>query len=134
MMLYPIWHPLPRPRFFPEDPRLDRLLDSYDRTIGYFKLRMFRRNARDLRKGIFGPKGLRQVPDSGGGVLAFDLPKGWTLRLTYHAAGDYDFERRRLKAGDVEAEFFPPAIRTEPRISRNGPRTSREEGLQQPSP
>src|SRR5271165_5609787 len=67
-----------------------------------------RRNARDLRKGIFGPKGLRQVPDSGGGVMDFNLPKGWTLRLTYHAAGDYDFERRRMRAADVEAEFIPP--------------------------
>jgi hypothetical protein len=51
-MLYPIWTLLPRPRFFPEDPQLDRLLASnYDPKAGYFKLRMFRRNARDLRKG-----------------------------------------------------------------------------------
>src|SRR5271166_2520613 len=108
-MLYPIWQWLPRPRHFPEDPTLDRLLDSnYDPMVGYFKMRMFRRNARDLRKGIFGPKGLRQVPDSGGGVMDFNLPKGWTLRLTYHAAGDYDFERRRMRAADVEAEFIPP--------------------------
>ena len=41
-----------------------------------------RRNARDLRKGLFGPKGVRDVP-KGEGVRTFDLPRGWTLRLTY---------------------------------------------------
>ena len=51
-MLYPIWQPLPRPRHFPEDPRLDQLLDSYfDPAIGGFKLGLWRRGARDLRKG-----------------------------------------------------------------------------------
>ena len=42
-MLYPRWQPLPRPRHFTEDPKLDRLLDSYfDPGIGYFKLRLWR--------------------------------------------------------------------------------------------
>ena len=51
-MLYPMWQPLPRPRHFPEDPKLDRLLDSYlDPAIGGFKLGLWRRGARDLRKG-----------------------------------------------------------------------------------
>jgi hypothetical protein len=113
-VLYPTWHPLPRPRFFPSDPDLGRLLDSnYDSRIGYFKLRMKRRHAQGLRKGLFGPKGLRNVPDRSGGAMQFDLPNGWTLRLTYYAAGEYDFERRRMKAGDVDAEFIPPTMREE---------------------
>jgi hypothetical protein len=57
-MLYPIWQPLPRPSHFPQDPKLDWLLASnFDPRLDYFELRMFRRNARDLRKGLFGPKG-----------------------------------------------------------------------------
>jgi hypothetical protein len=40
--------------------------------------------------------------------MEFSLPKGWTLRLTYYAAGDYDRENRRAKAGEVNAEFIPP--------------------------
>jgi hypothetical protein len=89
-MLYPIWILLPRPAHFPQDPKLDRLLASYGPKIGRFKLQMKRRHARDLRKGLFGPKGLRRVPDCDGGPMEFDLPNGWTLRLTYYAAGEYD--------------------------------------------
>jgi hypothetical protein len=113
--LYPIWLPLPRPRFFPDDPDLDRLLDRhFDPAIGGFTLRIKRRHARDLRKGLFGSKGLLNVPDRSGGVMEFDLPKGWTLRLTYYAAGEYDFELRRMKAGEVDAKFIPPRMREEP--------------------
>jgi len=104
MMLYPTWHPLPRPPSFPEDPQLDRLVADYEPTMEGFRLRMKRRNARDLRKGIFGPKGSRDVPDQGGGVMAFELPKGWRLRLTYH-------ETSGMNAGDVDAEFISPARR-----------------------
>ena len=107
-MLYPIWQPWPRPRFFPSDADLDRLLDRYDPRVGYLKLPMKRRHARDLRKGLFGSKGLQNVPDKSGGEMEFDLPNGWTLRLTYHSAGEYDFAGRRFKGGDVDAEFFPP--------------------------
>jgi hypothetical protein len=109
-MLYPIWQPLPRPRHFPEDPRLDRLLDSYAPKIGYFRLPMFRRNARDLRKGLFGPKGLRDVPKDQG-VRTFDLPDGWTLQLTYGERSD-DWR----EAGDVVVEFIPPTIRKRPPV------------------
>ena len=49
--LYPIWIPLPRPPHFPRDPKLDRLLASYDSKIGCFELQMKRRHARALRKG-----------------------------------------------------------------------------------
>ena len=74
-MLYPIWQPLPRPRHFPEDPRLDQLLDSYfDPAIGGFKLGLWRREARDLRKGLFGPKGLRKNVPQGEGVRTFRPP------------------------------------------------------------
>jgi hypothetical protein len=135
-MLYPIWQRLPRPRFFPEDPRLDRLLASnYDPAIGDFKLSLRRREARDLRKGIFGPKGSRVVPKFSGdldeydGVMEFDLPNGWRLRLTYERPP------RKIRAGEVAAEFIPPAMRAERRILHRGPRTSREEAhSQQPSP
>jgi hypothetical protein len=105
-MLYPIWQLLPRPRHFPEDPKLDRLLDRYfDPAIGRFSLGMMRRNARDLRKGLFDPKGVRDVP-KGEGVLTLDLPNGWTLSLTYDVPPDGWSE-----PSDVVAEFIPPTKR-----------------------
>ena len=98
---------MPRPRYFPEDPKLDQLLHSnYEPRAGYFKLRLWRREARDLRKGLFGPKGLRNVP-KGEGVLTLDLPNGWTLRLTYDVPPD-----GRNEPGDVVAEFIPPTMQT----------------------
>ena len=110
--LYPIWQQLPRPRWFPEDAKLDWLLDSnYDPTVGPFTLSLRRREARDLRKGIFGPKGSRNVPKFTGdleeydGVMDFVLPRGWRLRLTY-APPPW-----RREAGNVEAEFIPPPVR-----------------------
>ena len=91
------------PPHFPDDPELDRLLDSdFDPRLGYFELEMFRRNARDLLKGLFGPEGVKDVP-KGKGVRRFDLPNGWTLRLRYrHRPGDF------RKPGYVDAEFIPP--------------------------
>ena len=129
LMLYPIWTPLPRPVHFPQDPKLDRLLDSYDPEIGRFELQMKRRHARALRKGLFGPKGLRRVPDRDGGSMEFDLPYGWALRLTYYAAGGYDFKRRRMKAGDVDAEFIPPKTRKRTPNSLQRPTPSVEEAM-----
>jgi hypothetical protein len=117
-MLYPTWHPLPRPRHFPENPKLDRLLaSSYDPGMRRFKLSLWRREAPDLREGLFGPKGLRDVP-RGAGVRTFELPRGWTLRLTYDAPPDSWRE-----PGDVVAEFVPPATRRRPPNSppRPGP-------------
>ena len=112
-MLYPIWQPLPRPRHFPQDQKLDRLLDSYfDPGLDYFNLPMTRREARDLRKGLFGPKGSRVVPwffgnlDEYNGFMEFDLPNGWRLHLTYAPPPS------GFKAGMVEAEFIPPTMRT----------------------
>jgi hypothetical protein len=108
---YPIWVRGPRPAHFPEAPEIDRLLDSnFDPRLDHIKVRMKRRNARALRKGILGPKGVRRVPGKSGGVKELALPNGWTLRLTYYAAGGYDFERRRAKAGEVDAEFIPPRL------------------------
>ena len=108
----PIWTQEPRPPHFPGTPELDRLLDSYfDPTLGYFKMRMKRRNARALRRVIFGPKGIRNVPDKSGGVMRLDLPNAWTLGLTYYAAGAYDYDLRRAEAGDVDVEFIPPRAR-----------------------
>jgi hypothetical protein len=108
MELRPIWVKEPLPRHFPQDPRLDRLLDSnYGPRSGYFKLRIKRRHARDLRKGMFGPKGIRRnVPDSDGGVRVFDLPDEWLLRLTYYPTRGGDPESG-WEAGDVDAEFIP---------------------------
>jgi hypothetical protein len=127
-MLYPIWQRLPRPRFFPDDLDLNRLLANYFHPGERgFRKRMKRRNARDLRKGLFGSKGLLKVPDKSGGVMAFDLPNGWTLRLTYYAAGEYDFEHRRATAGDVDAEFIPPRMSQRHGIpSRDGERGAEE--------
>ena len=113
-MYYPQWVRLPRPRHFPEDPRLVRLVASYAATIEGFTLRMKRRNARDLRKGIFGPKGIRTVPGGDGGVREFALPRGWTLRLTYH-------ETFWFEAGDVSAEFIPPVIQEARSIPQREP-------------
>ena len=108
-MLYPVWQELPRPYHFPQDPALDRLLASnYDRGLDGFKLCLWRREARDLRKGLFGPKGSRKVPKFTGkhdvhdGVMRFVLPNGWRLVLTY------DPPPYSRIAGSVEAEFFPP--------------------------
>jgi hypothetical protein len=127
-MFYPIWQPLPRPPFFPEDPELERLLNSnYDPALGQFKVRMKRRHARDLRKGLFGPQGLRKVPDNSGGMMVFDLPNGWTLRLTYYAAGEYDVDRRRMKAGDVDAKFIPPTMHQRPRVPAQDGQSGAEE-------
>jgi hypothetical protein len=105
-MLYPIWQRLPRPPYFPGSPELDRLLDGYNPNGDYFKLLLWRREARDLRKGLFGPKGLKTVPKSDG-VQRFQLPNGWMLRLTYYATH---------WAGQVTAEFIPPTMRDEPPI------------------
>jgi hypothetical protein len=40
---------------FPQHPKLERLLASYDPEIGYFKLTLWRRQARALRRELFGP-------------------------------------------------------------------------------
>src|ERR1700738_615081 len=90
---------------FPEDWRLKRLLRSYDPEIGYFKLKMKRRHARDLRRVLFGSKGLLEGPDGEGRVMKFPPPKGWTLRLTYL---EFDEDARGYPTGDVDAEFIPP--------------------------
>jgi hypothetical protein len=119
--LYPIWQRLPRPRFFPQDPRLDRLLASnYDRGLDGFQLTLPRRGARDLRKGLFGPKGSRVVPmlsskrEEYDGLMEFDLSNGWRLRLTYEPRPS------RRRTGRVEAGFIPPRLRRSGRHSQEG--------------
>jgi hypothetical protein len=111
----PITDRFGRPPNFPYDERLERLLLTYNPDIGYFELQLKRRNARDLRKELFGPKGLRDVPDRYGDVMTFRLPNGWRLRLTYYEQ-EYDYETRHLAAGDVDAEFIPPPMRAEPPV------------------
>jgi hypothetical protein len=99
-----------RPPHFPDNPRLDRLITTgFAASLGPFILRLVRRQARDLRKGLFGPFGSREVPtDVFGrrcaGVMTFDLPRGWLLRLSY-AAPPPAWE---FIASDVLAEFLPP--------------------------
>ena len=56
--------------------------------------------------------------------MLFDLPKGWTLRLTYHAKGVFE---RRVKAGDVDAEFIPPTMHHRPRIPSQDGQSGAEE-------
>jgi hypothetical protein len=121
LILYAIWQRLPRPRFFPQDPRLDRLLaGNYDRGLAGFELSLRRREARDLRKGLFGPKGSRVVPmlsskrEEYDGLMEFDLPNGWRLRLTYRPPPS------TRKAGQVDAEFIPPRARRSRRYSQEG--------------
>jgi hypothetical protein len=73
---HPIWTQEPRPPHFPDAPEIDWLLDShFDPRLGYFKQRMKRRNARALRRAIFGPKGIRRVPGRPGGVVELDCPR-----------------------------------------------------------
>jgi hypothetical protein len=91
---------------------LDRLLDNYDPDVGYFELGLWRREARNLRKGLFGPKGLRDVPQ-GEGVRTFDLPRGWTLRLTYDVPPD-----DLTEPGNVVAEFIAPPMRRRGPVSK----------------
>jgi hypothetical protein len=111
---HPITNRDGRPPNFPPDEGLERLFASnFDPDLGYFELRMQRRHARDLRRELFGSKGLREVPDEYGGVMKFRLPNGWTLRLTYYEQ-EYDYEERHLAAGDVDAEFVPPTTREQP--------------------
>jgi hypothetical protein len=106
--------PIKRPDHFPQHWKLERLLKSYDPEIGYFELTMWRRQARDLRKWLFGPKGSRIVPEFDGNlnhydaVMEFDLPRGWTLRLTYGAPS------WEIEAGEVDAEFIPPISEESP--------------------
>jgi hypothetical protein len=121
LTLYPVWQRAPCPRFFPQDPRLGRLLASnYDRGLDGFELSLRRREARDLWKGIFGPKGSRVVPmlsskrEGYDGLMEFDLPNGWRLRLTYEPRPS------RRRAGRVEAEFLPPRARWSGRYSQEG--------------
>ena len=113
-----------RPHHFPHHPALERLLASdYDPEIAPFTIEMQRRNARDLRKVLFGPKGVRKVPKFDGdlhhynGEMEFDLPNGWRLRLTYEVP-PYEIE-----AGDVIAEFIPPVIREARSIPQEAPVT-----------
>jgi hypothetical protein len=128
LMFYTIWKLMPRPRHFPDDPRLERLLNSnFDPAVGAFKIRVQRRHARDLRKGLFGPEGGRNVPSKSGGVRTFDLPNGWILRLTYHAVGTYTVKWRRLTSSDVDAEFIPPTVRADLPVTRNEQRPLLEE-------
>jgi hypothetical protein len=128
-MLYPIWKALLRP--LSNEPRLERLLKSYNPAVASLKLRLRRCDAFYLREGLFGPEGLRNVPDRGsGGVMEFDLPNGWTLRLTYYAKGEFDSDGRRVKAGDVDAEFIPPFMREWPRV----PSQDREDAVDHACP
>jgi hypothetical protein len=80
---------------------------------------MKRRNARDLRKGIFGPEGGRNIPDCDGGEMEFPLPKGWGLHLTYHPTFGF-------QAGKVDAEFIPPVIREAVSIPQEAAVTQRK--------
>ena len=57
---------------------------------------------KDTERPYHFPESLKLEP-SGHGVLEFDLPKGWTLRLTYYA-----MPRDFRKPGGVDAEFIPP--------------------------
>jgi len=106
-----------RPPNFPYNDKLEWLLLTWDPQIGYFKLEMKRRHARALRRHLFGPKGVTIVP-AYDGVMNFKLPNGWTLRLTYLG---FDEMAEGYVAGDVDAEFIPPARREERPISRQEP-------------
>jgi hypothetical protein len=139
-ILYPIWQRLPRPRFFPEDPRLDRLLASnYDPTLDGFKLTLRRCEARDLRKGIFGPKGSRIVPKFSGDLntynrkMEFDLPTvGGLASPTARPSTTGKPERWMRTSSRRERPRGLAAPRTEPRW-RLSPRLDAMAGCNRPA-
>jgi hypothetical protein len=91
-----------RGRHFPYHPTLEELLRTFDPAIGPFRVNMFRRNARDLRKWLYGPDAIGDAPrGSGLGIIA--LPRGWELVLVYEEPPG------PREAGKVIALFRPPA-------------------------
>ena len=117
----------PRPRYFPNDADLLRLIDTkFDPASFGFTMRIKRCQARALRKALFGSKGLLVGPDQSGGVMEFDLPNGWRLRLTYYVAGEFDEKLGRFRAGEVDAKFIPPRRRLD-HLTQGGQRSSPEE-------
>ena len=89
-----------RGRHFPEDYRLNWLLRTFDPEIGPFKIEVFRRNARDLRKWLEGPSAFFDVPPDEG-RRRVELPRGWEVIYCYHTACE-------LEAARVTAHFRPP--------------------------
>jgi hypothetical protein len=89
-----------RGRHFPYHYKLEELLRTFDPAIGPFRMEMFRRNARDLRKWLEGPQAVRDAP--GAGLRIIELPRGWELRLGYLTPPN------PFQAGKVIAVFVPP--------------------------
>ena len=90
-----------RGRHFPQHYKLEALLRAFDPAIGPFRMEMFRRNARDLRKWLQGPEAVRDVP-LGAGLRIIELPRGWELRLGYLMPPNPP------QPGKVIAVFVPP--------------------------
>src|SRR5437763_11814321 len=71
----------------PQNAKLERLLRrDFNPRIGAFKVRMTRHEARNLRRHLFGSKGLKNMPP-GAGTMEFDLPNRWMLKLHYEKPG-----------------------------------------------
>jgi hypothetical protein len=108
-MLYAIWQPLPRPRHFPEAGSADRELRSEERPLQAADVPAERARSTE---GAIRPQGAPGLAE-GKGVRRFDLPNGWTLRLTYgeppngcREAGDVKMGRSvRYRRGDL-ADFI----------------------------
>ena len=85
--------------------KVDRLRASWDPAIGYFEVATTRHEAREIRRWLVGPKGLKDIPQEAC-TIDLDLPHGWTLRLLYDEPSS-SFS----KAGGVVAVFIPPGAR-----------------------
>lgn len=101
---------------FPRHPQLTGLLAYLRGGDGPptepFSFLLFRRQARELRRYLFGPEGLNQVADAGDS-MTFDLGKGWTLCLTWLRQG---CERDDLPEGfEISTEWQETFELTKPR-------------------
>ena len=77
---------------------------EFAQWIGAFKVRMTRHEARNLRRHLFGSKGLKNVPP-GAGTMEFELPNNWMLKLDYEKPG-----WRITEPSYVTAEFIPQEV------------------------
>ena len=89
----------------PHNAKLERLLRrDFNPRIGAFKVRMTRHEARNLRRHLFGSKGLKNMPP-GAGTMEFELPNHWMLKLHYEKP-----DWRITEPSYVIAEFIPQEV------------------------
>jgi hypothetical protein len=64
---------------------VEELIESeFDPRLGAREFRLKRHVARDLKRILFGSKGLNDDTPRGAGGIIRDLPRGWTVEFEYH--------------------------------------------------